>query len=615
MASSVNNKKKLSNNYINKTNNKPNFVSKIIVCKKNKVIESICNENNDYNAIIKLIEQDLKGKIDETETSNYIKNLLKFINCEITSFKKKHNLAKWTKLHNIKCYLDELNNNKENKNQTTIDSFELEVNPDKEATKEVTINNADSEVIRVDNEAFSEDAIDRINTEENKTINENLDEIVPNSSDSINFNDKKLSNEEICEILNNEDLTDVANNENINEIENISDNNELSKIDTDYVCFNDDTKDGIESLKITADNEEITEEVSDKIKLLETNVDNKNSDELEEQTSELEEPNIVNKTTDNCNDNSSDLIEKTVNKEDTIEAVNEDNLSSELTNDTEKISDFEGSFDSAEINENKSGEAECQTEFENNKSVSGEQIIDLIDLENTLENAGVSKSETKPFAAYLLSAYMHKIPVLLAGPSGEHIAYAYSASVCGSLPKVLDCNKEYDENNVKELLECENEVVLIKHPFSINYQEALLKILSERKKFYILVYPFYDYLFNFAQFNDSVMPFITELIIDKPPIIETLNLTKIELPKHTNKFVSIHNELLKDMKLSPYCINQIQTLLSEMHHILCNDSTINDYKYVLFPYAYVTNQGDSISEKWLKIDKDAERYISKYFNV
>ena len=40
-----------------------------------------------------------------------------------------------------------------------------------------------------------------------------------------------------------------------------------------------------------------------------------------------------------------------------------------------------------------------------------------------------------------------------------------------------------------------------------------------------------------------------------------------------------------------------------------------DYKYVLFPYAYVTNQGDCIAKKWLKIDKDAERYISKYFNI
>ena len=42
---------------------------------------------------------------------------------------------------------------------------------------------------------------------------------------------------------------------------------------------------------------------------------------------------------------------------------------------------------------------------------------------------------------------------------------------------------------------------------------------------------------------------------------------------------------------------------------------IIDYKYVLFPYAYVTNQGDYIAKKWLKIDKDAERYISKYFNI
>jgi hypothetical protein len=205
---------------------------------------------------------------------------------------------------------------------------------------------------------------------------------------------------------------------------------------------------------------------------------------------------------------------------------------------------------------------------------------------------------------------------LLAGPCGEQIANAFSASVCGVMPYVFDCKKEYSTNLIEDILKSKNEVVVIKHPFASEWRETLLELLAEGEKFYILINPFYEDLqIEPMSLYNSVMPFITELIIDKPPVFETLNLTKIELPKHTNKFISLHNELLKNMKLSPYCINQIQTLLSEMHHILCNDSAINDYKYVLFPYAYVTNQGDCLAEKWLKIDKDAERYISKYFNV
>ena len=40
-----------------------------------------------------------------------------------------------------------------------------------------------------------------------------------------------------------------------------------------------------------------------------------------------------------------------------------------------------------------------------------------------------------------------------------------------------------------------------------------------------------------------------------------------------------------------------------------------EYKYVLFPYAYVTNQGEVIAQKWQQIDSEAKFFISKYFNI
>ena len=240
---------------------------------------------------------------------------------------------------------------------------------------------------------------------------------------------------------------------------------------------------------------------------------------------------------------------------------------------------------------------------------------------------------------------------MLAGPCSEQIANVFSASVSGAMPYIFDCKKDYNTALVDDMLKSENEVVIIKHPFATDWRETLLEFLAEGEKFYILTNPFYEDLqIEPMSLYNSIMPFITELIIDKPPVFESLKSTKIELPKPTNKFMSLHNEILKEMKISPFCINQIQTLLSEMHHILSeqldkeetglprryasrNDGLLNnsysyinvanfnkslefiDYKYVLFPYAYVTNQGDYIAKKWFEIDKDAERYNSKYFNI
>lgn len=264
---------------------------------------------------------------------------------------------------------------------------------------------------------------------------------------------------------------------------------------------------------------------------------------------------------------------------------------------------------------NKELPRKTKNELNNNIRIDHVEVNDTF-LLAALEKAGVSSSEKKDFASYLIAAYKCRIPLLLAGPSGEQIATAFSASVCGSLPMVLNCNADYNENTLKNIIESESEVIIVKYPFAIKWRDTLAELLSEGEKFYILINPFYEDLqIEPMSFYNSVMPFITEIIIDKPPIFETLELNKIELPEQTSKDNSLHIALLKDMKFTPYCINQIQTLLSEMHYLLGNDSKQTDYKYVLFPYAYVTNQGEVIAQKWHQIDKDAKSFISKYFNI
>ena len=382
---------------------------------------------------------------------------------------------------------------------------------------------------------------------------------------------------------------------------------------------------------------------------LNKNTYNESPQELVKESKEIEDSYIENEKTNDTPDDSVDLKEKAIDYENTTEVISNDNLLSEQTNGINNISDIDGLFESTENDESQLEEVETQTELDNNNNIFTERIIDLINLEKTLEKAGVNKSETRSFAFYLFSAYMIRIPILLAGPCGEQIANGFSIAVCGAMPYIFDCKNDYNIALVDDMLKSDNEVIIIKHPFATNWRETILELLAEGEKFYILTNPFYeDLLIEPISLYDYVMPFITEIFIDKPPMVDIRNLkhTKIDLPVSTSSFKPLHSELIKDMKLSKFCLNQIQTLLNEMHNLLLqqfqtdnswiaiqsktvrngnyenevsqninNEILKAEYKYVLFPYAYVTNQGDSIAPKWHKIDKEANFYLSKYFNI
>lgn len=451
------------------------------------------------------------------------------------------------------------------------------------------------------------------NALKDKDNNINTDEIrIDSQKLTVSYANNENKNEPL---INNDDLTETINNENINKDDFNKVNNEISDVDTDDESINGDTNDVKESLEISVCIEPANEEASNNNNLLETNTGNEKSDEPEKENKKVEESDLINERTNDISCDSNDLKEKAIDNKDTSEVIANDTLTTDQTNYINKTNNGDGLLKSTGIDGNKSEEAETQTEFENNKSVSVEQIIDLIDLENTLEKAGVCKSETKPFAAYLLSAYMHKIPVLLAGSSGVQIATVFSASVFGSEPYIFDCKCKYDTSMIDNMLKSKNEVVIIKHFLATKWRETLTKLFSENKKFYILTTPFYEDLSKIVGLYINIIPFITELIIDKPPINKTLEFLKIDLPKPISNTLPLHNELLNDMMLAPYSVNQIQTLLNEMRHISGIDSNIIDFKYVFFPYAYATKQGECTAKEWIKVDKNAEKYLSKYFNI
>ena len=63
---------------------------------------------------------------------------------------------------------------------------------------------------------------------------------------------------------------------------------------------------------------------------------------------------------------------------------------------------------------------------------------DLIDnLSDNLEKAGVCSKHSKSFAAFLFSAYLNQLPLLLAGPNAMEIADAFSVTINGNTAGTL----------------------------------------------------------------------------------------------------------------------------------------------------------------------------------
>ena len=237
------------------------------------------------------------------------------------------------------------------------------------------------------------------------------------------------------------------------------------------------------------------------------------------------------------------------------------------------------------------------TEAEENDDYT--QLLQTIQSE--LLEAGVKETFVVSLSAFLYSAYLNHIPVLLAGPNGLDIAKAFSVSLNCRLPAVLKCCGDFNLQSIHASETAPDKIVVIEQPFQNGWENNVIALLSKRDRFYVLVHPFAEDvvieprgLFNYC------VPMLTEMFVDSVPSGEYIGgslTTRFEHYK-PDKTTRSYEKLLSSMRVSTIAGSNIQRLISDENALLGVHNADADYGILLYSIAYVLGELDVFST-WL----------------
>lgn len=218
-------------------------------------------------------------------------------------------------------------------------------------------------------------------------------------------------------------------------------------------------------------------------------------------------------------------------------------------------------------------------------------VLDLLTEE--LITAGITSAYAKSFAAYLYSAYLNRVPVLLMGPNTASIADAAACALSGRTAAVLDCAGKYSPGILDTIKSGEDHIIRITNPFAPEWVNHIPELVSCSDFFFIVTCPYSeDIQIEPKSLFSYMLPVLTELLVEKAPEGEHLGsrttgkFVKFTLGKAANKSSKIYSTL----RISPLVKNRIQTLLANLHTMLKNQTTDEDFLFALVPYAFATMQ-------------------------
>ena len=246
---------------------------------------------------------------------------------------------------------------------------------------------------------------------------------------------------------------------------------------------------------------------------------------------------------------------------------------------------------------------------------------DLIDtLSDNLVEAGVRNDYSESFAAFLYSAYMNHLPLLLEGPNASEIADAFSAALVGKTAGTLECVGDYDRSIISAALKGEDQIIKIQNPFSAEWVSHIIEMSTEADKFCIPVHPFIeDVVIEPKGITNYFYPVMTEMLTSDIPNGEFLYGHRNEGYQDYQHTASKGKKvgILKDMRMSMMVYNRINGVMNDLHKMLDGDSIDYDVLYAILPYAYMTMQTekllDAVNNKKLAVSKDLADELNRLF--
>lgn len=242
--------------------------------------------------------------------------------------------------------------------------------------------------------------------------------------------------------------------------------------------------------------------------------------------------------------------------------------------------------------------------------------------------AGVDKAYSRPLAAFLYAAYLHKKSVLLAGPGATAIAEAFTRSVTGRTPGWLDCGEGYSAETVKACYDSEDAIVCIAEPFHTEWVQRLPRMMERNQKFFLAVHPYgEDIAIEPKSLFNYLLPIYTEIFVTCEAEPEEQQYGGIpsavfepfdrkNFAQRARKQESCEG-LLKIHHAAPLVRTRLADVLYDMELMLDPSDIIYDYKVLfgILPYACATLQLPVMMEKLdeMKLSKNLKQQLTELY--
>ena len=205
-------------------------------------------------------------------------------------------------------------------------------------------------------------------------------------------------------------------------------------------------------------------------------------------------------------------------------------------------------------------------------------------------------------AAYLYSAHINNVPLLIAGPGGTDIANALSVSLYAENAGHLTLGNEYDYNIIDEMRKYSEPVISIGNMFGKGWADTLPQEFTHLSKQIIWTHPTVeDLIIEPKGLYNYMLPVLSESFIGMLP---AQNPWPGKRPQ--NNFGEYVSHARKPLKLSAFkrlglsrlLLNKLNLVLCDAKELLGNPSADKDIEVLLglLPLCVVTGRIDILNE-------------------
>lgn len=218
-------------------------------------------------------------------------------------------------------------------------------------------------------------------------------------------------------------------------------------------------------------------------------------------------------------------------------------------------------------------------------------VDDLLSiLDDNLVESGVSTKVSYGLGAFMYSAYISKVSLLLAGINSLEISQAFAASVTGEMVPEFDCSCVFSVEKLREITNCESDIFIIRNIFNSDWITHIDKILKS-KAYVIFIHPISEDIsvepegvFNY------MLPVLTDLIVDNMPneiINGGIPSSDFEEPKYK---VSYSSSVIKQLKANQIYKKKMKMILSGTKELYKKDHDDIESLFAIAPYCIIKNQ-------------------------